>query len=165
MLAGCADFSVECEFIVMPRTMIAQNSSPDTPSYRARVYAFYNVGKDRTQVEKEWAPASYADAEAGIIRHKGSGEIRSYSLMGEQGDDTYVRLIMTSSPVVLVALDPVHRLYACGAFEYMPPMNRMQFPVHFQVWKQMEEYYKEGYWTIRSAMYEETPPQQDNTDA
>jgi hypothetical protein len=141
----------------MPRTLPVQGANPASPSFMARAYAFYNVGKTRALAEM-WSPGSYSNAEAGLIGHAGTGELRSYSLMAEQGDDTYARLMITSSPVVLVVVDPLNRYYAYGVFEYGIPMQRMDITVHFQLWK--KDAHKEGWWTVVSAAYEEQSPQE-----
>lgn len=155
-LAGCKKVSAECEFVIKPRLMVAEGSNPDQPAYMVRVYAFYNVGKLRKDAERDWRPASYAEAESGIISHTRTGEIRSYSLMGEQNDeDSFVYMTLTSSPVMLVAVDPLSRFYAYGVFEYGIPMPTFYLAVHFKKWE-TEAPYKDGqYWTVVSAEYEE----------
>ncbi len=126
--AGCVKFDSECEFIIKPRWLpvsMNEQSSPDNPAYMVRVYAFYNVGKNPSEAER-WRPRSFAQAEAGIIHHRTSDQRHSYSLVGEQGDDKLVHLTMTSSPVVLVAVDPLNRFYAYGVFEYGIPMPQLE---------------------------------------
>ncbi len=156
--AECTKFSSECEFIIKPRLMVLDSSNPGNPAYMARAYAFYNIGKTRSEAE-QWAPESFSEAQAGLITNKGSKDKRTYNLAGEQGDDTFVHLTLTSSPVMLVVVDPISRFYAYGVFEYKVPMPRMEIVVHFKEWLS-EKPYQEVYWTVVSEKYElEGPPE------
>lgn len=145
-VVGCKKYSVECELVVQPRSMISSGSDSKTPAYLARVYAFYV-----TEVEARnltWIPASYEDAEAGLITHRGTGEVRTHGLAGGQGDDTYVRLTLTRSPAMLVAVDPVNRMYAYRAFKYEIPLHEpLYVPVTFKVYQSAAPY-KENEWTV-----------------
>lgn len=149
-LAGCRKYSVECNLVVQPRVMVSAGSDPRTPAYMARVYAWYvsETDADANEGEGNWAPASYADADAGVVRHLVTGEVRSFGLMGEQGEDGYVRMTLTRSPVVLVAVDPVNRFYAWRVFEYPLPFREpYNLPVTFRVYNAAAEY-EENEWTI-----------------
>ncbi len=143
-LAGCKKFSVECELVLQPRVMVSSGSDPLTPAYMARVYAFYI---DENEYRRpSILPASYADAEAGVIRR--GTQVRSHNLMGEQQDDTFVRLVLTKSPVLLVAVDPVNRFYAWRTFQYEIPLERLYVPVTFRTYQ--KDRHKEGDWTFVS---------------
>ena len=119
-----------------------------------------------------WRPSSYADAAAGVIRHRTTGEGRSYSRMGEQDHsaeriDDYIHIPLTSSPVVLVAVDPVNRFYAYRKFEYKIPIEKILVPVTFKVWL-WEQPYKENEWTVISERSEnpareEEPAQEEES--
>lgn len=152
LLAGCKAYSVECRLVVQPRVMISAGSDRLTPAYLARVYAWYVSEGDAEADEGygNWAPGSYADAEAGVVRHRTTGEVRSFGLMGEQGEDGYVRMTLTQSPVVLVAVDPVNRFYAWRVFEFPLPFREPYYlPVTFRVYNASAEY-EENDWTIVS---------------
>lgn len=159
----CAKFSPECEFVIKPRLRRMSMDKPGSPAYMVRVYAFYNIGKTRSLAEK-WRPRSFAEAEAGIINRRGSDEVRSYSLVGEQGEDTFVHLTMTSSPVMLVAVDPLNRFYAYGVFEYEIPLPRLEIVLPINGWLDKEPY-KEAYWTVINEKYdrEGTPETEEKT--
>lgn len=145
-VAGCKKYSVECELVVQPRTMISSGSGEFTPAHLARVYAFYVTETEARN--QTWIPISYEDAEAGIITHRGTGEVRAHSLAGGQGDDTYVRLVLTRSPAMLVAVDPVSRMYAYRAFKYEIPLREpLYVPVTFKVY-QSSAPYTENEWTV-----------------
>jgi hypothetical protein len=122
------------------------------PAYRARVYACYIDETDARGVN--WRPESYADAEGGLIRHRSTHEVRSHGLVGFQSEDDNIYITLTSSPVVLVAVDPVNRFYAYRVFRYEMPLDRIYVPVVFKVW-QWEQPYREGEWTVVSAQSEE----------
>ncbi len=128
----------------MPRVMAVPSSPADGVGYLVRVYAFYISKEDA--FAKSWAPANYADADAGIIRHATTGEVRSQSLVEGQGEDDFVHLTITSSPLVLVAVDPVNHFYAYRIIEYQIPMPKLYIPVRFQLWK--TEPYTDSEWRI-----------------
>ncbi len=158
-LTNCAKFSAECELIVKPRLKTSSSSADGVPAYDVRIYAFYNVGENQTEVER-WRPASYADAEAGVIRRVDDpGNERLYNLMAGQGEDTYAHLVLSSSPVMLVAVDPVHRIYGWRFFQYMVPMPKMDIVVYFRPWaitetQPYDDYYKP--WRMRSEKFDVT---------
>jgi hypothetical protein len=147
-LAGCTKYSVECELVVQPRVMVSQGSDPLTPAYMARVYVWYIDQKDF--LDNPWRPASYADADAGIVRHRTSGEVRSHGLVGTQSqEDGYIHIPLTNSPVVLVAVDPINRYYAWRTFEFEIPLERVLLPVTFRTYYQETQIpYREEEWTI-----------------
>lgn len=156
---SCVKFSPECEVVVRASVQTAQGSTPGvTPAYMARVYAFY-ISPEEMKA-RTWAPESYADAEAGIVRHIDTGEIRSTSLVGGQGEDGWVHLVVSSSPVLLVAVDPVNRFYGYRTIEYMVPLPRLVIPVHFQLWR--TEPYTDSLWWMAPDKSEE--PDQDEGD-
>lgn len=157
-LAGCKKFSVECELVLQPRVMISSGSDPLTPAYMARVYAFYI--DDDEYLRPDMIPSSYADAEAGVIRN--GTQMRSYSLAGEQQDDTFVHLVLTKSPVLLVAIDPVNRFYAWRTFKYEIPLERIFVPVVFRTYQ--TEPYKESDWMIISEASENTTQEDEGSE-
>jgi hypothetical protein len=135
--------------------MTSPASDALTPAYMVRVYATYISDADVLD-EGVWRPESWADAEAGLVRHRTTGEVRSHGLMGVQDEeDTYVHLILTSSPVVLVAVDQMNKFYAYRVFRYEIPLETIRVPVTFKTW-QWERPYKENEWTFVSAQSEIT---------
>jgi len=155
-LGGCKKYSVELNLVAQPRVMISAGSDPLTPAYMARVYAWYVSEGDAEANDGEgnWAPASYADADAGVVRHRETGEERSFGLVGEQGEDGYVRMTLTRSPVVLVAVDPVNGFYAWRVFEFPLPFREPYYlPVTFRVYNASKPY-EENDWTVVSLQSE-----------
>ncbi len=75
----------------------------------------------------------------------------------QSGEDGYVHLVLTSSPVVLVAVDPVNRFYAWRTFRYEMPMPRMEIPVRFLLWRPTAEqpWYDDSEWRVVGAEYEQ----------
>jgi hypothetical protein len=119
----------------------------------ARVYVWYIDETDAR--DGIWRPGSWADAEAGIVRHRNTGEVRSHALVGYQSDeDNCVHLVLTKSPVLLVAVDPINRFYAWRVFRYKIPLESIRVPVTFRVWR-WEQPYVESDWTVVSAQSEE----------
>lgn len=83
---GCVKPVPDCELVLRPRLMPVSGSPEDNPTYMARVYAFYIEGRDfRDPIVKEWAPGSWADADAGLVRNSRTGKVRAHNLMAEQG--------------------------------------------------------------------------------
>ncbi len=146
-LAGCTKYSVECELMVQPRVMVSQGSDPRTPAYMARTYVWYIDKKEH--LDHKWRPESYADADAGIVRHRDTGEEWSYGLMGSQNSDGLISITLTSSPVLLVATDPINRLYAWRTFDFKVPLDRVIIPVTFRTYYTPEQFpYKDGEWMV-----------------
>jgi hypothetical protein len=139
--------------------MVSQGSDPLTPAYMARVYVWYIDRKEYR--ENPWRPDSWADAEAGIVRHRTSGEVRSHGLAGVQDDaDGYIHIPLTRSPVLLVAVDPVNRFYAWRTYEFKIPLERVLVPVTFRTYYNMTQIpYREEEWTVTS-FETENPPQE-----
>ncbi len=81
-LAGCTKYNVECELVLQPRVMVSEGSNPLTPAYMARVYVWYIDKKEH--LDHNWRPESYADAEMGVVRHRGTGEVWPFGLTGRR---------------------------------------------------------------------------------
>lgn len=161
-LAGCVKYSVDCRLAIRPRILTTQSSPADgQAAYMVRIYATYvpEAGKER------WAPESYADADAGIIRNMDSGAARSHGLMAEQaeGSET-VDMTLSNSPVILVAVDPINRLYAYRYFEYKPPLRQeVLMTLRFLLWKP-EARYVDSYWTVVNENMEEAESPEESTE-
>jgi hypothetical protein len=155
-LTSCKKYSVECELVVRPYVKITSGSDDHTLGYLIRVYAFYTDEKD--YLNPRWRPASWVNAEAGLIRNVATGEVRSHDLMGGQSpEDGYVHLTLTSSPMVLVAVDPVNKFYAWRTFKYEVPLERLYVPVSFEIYQSS---YKKYEWNVASEKSDNTPPEE-----
>ena len=156
---GCRKYTGECELTVKPRRLVVASSPDNGSAHQVRIYAFY-IGqgtKESDVVEaRNWRPMSYSDAEAGIITNIYTGETRSTGLFAEQGDDYSVRLTLSSSPVVLVAVNAMDRYYAWRAFKYEIPMPRMEIVVRFLLYQSTAETpeYADADWRVTSEQYE-----------
>ncbi len=136
----------------MPRRMATQGSDTQSAANMVRLYAYYISESDAHN--GNWRPESYADADAGLVRHRISGEILSHGLVREQNaDDTYIHMVVSRSPVLLVAVDPIAGFYAWRTFKYEIPLAEIRIPVTFKVW-QWAQPYRENEWTITSERYE-----------
>jgi hypothetical protein len=163
-LAGCTKYPVECELVVQPRVMVSEGSDPLTPAYMARVYVWYINKKEH--LDHKWRPESYTDAEAGVVRHRDTGEVWSFGLSGTQsGEKGYVHIPLTSSPVLLVAIDPVNKLYAWRTFEFRVPLESVLVPVTFRTYYRPEQFpYRDGDWTVLRSESENTPQEENSED-
>jgi hypothetical protein len=137
--------------VLKPRVEIV--SGNDAPAYMTRAYVYYI--NDREALEGSWRPGSYADAEAGLVRHRVSGEVRSHGLVGHQSDlePYYITLTVSSSPMLIVVVDSINKFYAYRVFKYTMPLERILVPITFKVW-QGEKPYRESEWTIVGEAYE-----------
>lgn len=169
VVAGCKKYDEECHLVVQPCVMVSAGSDPKTPAYMARVYAFYITERD--EVDECWAPASYADAEAGIVRHLTTGEVRTFGLVAEQREkdasgedaekDGFAHLVLSRSPVVLVAVDPVNKFYAYRTFAFQLPLRApLYVPVTFRVYNSAAAY-EENKWKIASLESEQAEDTED----
>lgn len=149
-LAGCAKYSTEMLLIITPRSLPVQSSPPASPAYMITAYSYYIPADDIDN----WAPRSYAEAEAGIIRHAATGQARSHDFAREQGEDTFIRFTLSRSPVLLVAVDPINRFYAWRKFEYPVPIETMNIVLRFLLWR-TEARYTDSLWNIVNANLDE----------
>jgi hypothetical protein len=158
ILTSCARYDTECELVLQPRVMVSQGSDPLTPAYMARVYVWYITEKE--YLDNPWRPASWADAQAGVVRHRETGEMRSFGLTGVQSDeDGFIRVTLTRSPVLLVAVDPVNSFYAWRTFEFNIPLESVLVPVTFRTYYDVTQIpYRQEEWTVTSLEKETTPP-------
>ena len=167
-MSGCAKYTSDCEVVIRPRVLRVQSSpSSGEAAYMVKVYAYY-ISEDDIE---NWAPASYADAESGFIRHKISGETRRSGFMREQPDyddgaldeDTYIRFTFSNSPIFLVAVDPVNKFYAWRELEYKVPLDRLTIVLRFQLWKNAEQY-KDSEWYISSENFDNLAETEESED-
>ncbi len=149
---GCAKYTSDCELLVRARRLPVQNSPPGgEAAYDVTVFAYYVSEGDMDR----WAPASYADAESGQIRNLDTGEIRGYDLMGEQGDDTYIHITLSRSPVLLMAVNRYDRFYAWRTFEYLPPQNDpVTMTLRFLLYETRTQF-PDSHWTVVNGNKEE----------
>jgi hypothetical protein len=133
--------------VITPRRLVVESSPKDGAAYLVRVYVFY-IGEGELL---DWQPDSWEDADAGIVRNVHTGEERSFGFMVEQSDDNYVHAVITSSPALLVAVNAYDRMYAWRTVEYKIPMERVQIPVRFLIYKKPAGTYKDTEWTVAFA--------------
>jgi hypothetical protein len=160
-LSACVKYTATCELVVMPRRMPVESSPTDGAAHMVRIYVIY-IGKGKINENldiKDWRPMSYSDAEAGMITNTKTGGVKYASLYRQQGDDSYVRLPITSSPAVLVAVNEMDEYYAWRYFEYEVPMPRMEIVLRFMLWKSTDQapLYSDSEWTVGSAAWPDTP--------
>ncbi|MDR2912696.1 MAG: hypothetical protein LBV38_05295 [Alistipes sp.] len=157
IITGCTKFTPDCELVVLPRLMTSAGSDIQNPAYMTRLYGWYIDEKDIMN----WRPDTFADADAGIIRHRVTHEVRSHGITASQlGEDIFISMIITRSPVLLVAVDPVSGMYAWRTFKYQIPLQTTRVPVSFKTY--LDTYpYKENEWTIDKLETPETEIPED----
>lgn len=136
------DFYIEpqqVECFVDVRSQAAEGAEPE-PVGQVRIYAY---AADTT----EWRIASYADAAEGIITSKSSGAVRTapdfpaYSV----GSDGLYSLTAEASPLMLVAVDRTHRIYAYTKAEIDFAGSSPTFSVLFRPWQELWIAKEEGW--------------------
>lgn len=140
--AGCGKAVVDCEIVVSPLTQNVQNG-PLHEAYMVTVYAWY-LSSD------EWHVTSYGNAEAGIIEHKVTGELRGHDFaQGQDETDAKVRFRFTRPTVLMVAVDPINKLYAWRQFNIPENFPLLYADVRFIIWRSLTTFeYKEQGWTV-----------------
>lgn len=138
---GCTKFSAECDYVIMPQRMLVESSPKDQPAWLTRVYVFYLAENETGEkaTPNPWAPSSWADADAGIVRNGNTGEVRLSSYVVEQGGDNYIHAVVSSSPVMLVVVNAYDKMYAWGTYKYEIPMPEVRLPLQFDIWKKGDE--------------------------
>lgn len=164
VLSGCAKYTTDCQLIIRPRvfTMKPNPTWDGDAAHMVRVYTYYISEDD--MLNKTWAPASYADADAGIVRHADTGEVLSHGLIGEQDkEDTYVHLTLSRSPVLLVAVvaNSSYRFYAWRTLDYQVPLTGpVTIPVRFHLWEKNAQI-TDTYWTVVNADLQEQQAEEE----
>lgn len=107
----------------------------------------------------QWTVASYADALAGRLTDKRTGAEGPRPVEGalmriDSVEIDLVSMHVERSPVVLVAVDPVNRLYGYRQLELGENLSPLWVSVVFRPWRLMRKYV-DGAWRMVNEFYEE----------
>ncbi len=149
VLAGCSagPKDVDCVYIVNTHFQ-DEEKGPVAKAENVVGYIFY---ADTT----EWKPASYDDAEAGVVTSSVSGRTRSYDLMSEPGNISGGLELgaITSTAVMAVVCFKDTRSYAYRRVPMEPGIGRLTVGLTFRTWKTTAPY-TDSKWTVVG----QTPP-------
>ncbi len=150
LLAACTSVKTDTLYLVSPHIQSVSGQPAYTPT-EAIGFAFYASSTS-------WAPASYAQAEAGVLENLRTGELRGYNLHSELDTAGKISFRLTSSPAILVVCDPINRLYAWREVSVPENLPQMLLPVYFRLWRTQSLYTDSG-WTVVNDFTEESETQ------
>ncbi len=108
----------------------------------------YAFAADTTQ----WTVASYEDALNGVLTSKTSGEKRSDAMERVEQSDSTVVLQLTVTPVTIVVVDPINKLFAWRMTEVVENLPDLYVSVTFRPWS-AKKLYVEGPWRMNNEAY------------
>ena len=154
LASGCfKDTSIRTNYILKPLSQ-ALSTDPYTPFEGLKAYSF---DADTAL----YTVSSYEDALNGVISLKGRPSERITTPVStsapyeREGTTGWVSLELRSPTQMVVAVDPVHRLYAYTQQEVEVNLPNLYVALTFRTWKEGNSY-KDGNWSFYNEFY--TPP-------
>ncbi len=108
----------------------------------------YAFAADTTQ----WTVASYDDALNGVLTSKTSGEKRSDAMERVEQSDSTVVLQLTVTPVTIVVVDPINKLFGWRMTEVAENLPDLYVSITFRPWS-VKKRYVEGPWRMNNEAY------------
>ena len=159
MLSGCFK-SVGYETDVILKSWVQAESSGElAPATGIVAHAF----EADTMI---WTIASYEDALNGVLTRKGSGErgvapVNGVAIRVDSVDMDLLSMHVSSSPVIIVAVDTENRLYGYRQQDLGENLPQLYTSVIFRPWKELKKYV-DGSWRMINEFYTETPEEPEN---
>lgn len=154
LASGCfKDTSIRTNYILKPLSQ-ALSTDPYTPFEGLKAYSF---DADTAL----YTVSSYEDALNGVISLKGRPSERITTPVStsapyeREGTTGWVSLELRSPTQMVVAVDPVHRLYAYTQQEVEVNLPNLYVALTFRTWKEGNSY-KDGNWSYYNEFY--APP-------
>lgn len=154
LASGCfKDTSIRTNYILKPLSQ-ALSTDPYTPFEGLKAYSF---DADTAL----YTVSSYEDALNGVISQKGRPSERITTPVStsapyeREGTTGWVSLELRSPTQMVVAVDPVHRLYAYTQQEVEVNLPNLYVALTFRTWKEGNSY-KDGNWSYYNEFY--APP-------
>lgn len=154
LASGCfKDTSIRTNYILKPLSQ-ALSTDPYTPFEGLKAYSF---DADTAL----YTVSSYEDALNGVISLKGRPSERITTPVStsapyeREGTTGWVSLELRSPTQMVVAVDPVHRLYAYTQQEVEVNLPNLYVALPFRTWKEGNSY-KDGNWSYYNEFY--APP-------
>lgn len=114
----------------------------------------YAFAADTTQ----WTVASYDDALNGVLTSKTSGEKRSDAMERVEQSDSTVVLQLTVTPVTIVVVDPINKLFGWRMTEVAENLPDLYVSITFRPWS-VKKRYVEGPWRMNNEAYVAPEPE------
>lgn len=159
LLSGCFK-SVGYETDVILKSWVQAESSGElVPATGVVAYAFE---ADTTT----WTIASYEDALNGVLTRKGTDEtgvtpVKGVVMRVDSVNMDLLSMHVSSSPVVVVAVDTENKLYGYRQQELGENLPQLYTSVIFRPWKQLKKYV-DGTWRMINEFYVDTPVDPEN---
>lgn len=118
----------------------------------------YAFAADTTQ----WTVASYDDALNGVLTSKTSGEKRSDAMERVEQSDSTVVLQLTVTPVTIVVVDPINKLFGWRMTEVAENLPDLYVSITFRPWS-VKKRYVEGPWRMNNEAYVAPEPETPET--
>lgn len=118
----------------------------------------YAFAADTTQ----WTVASYDDALNGVLTSKTSGEKRSDAMERVEQSDSTVVLQLTVTPVTIVVVDPINKLFGWRMTEVAENLPDLYVSITFRPWSAKKRYV-EGPWRMNNEAYVAPEPETPET--
>lgn len=145
VVTGCfKKVTMDCRYHVRPYYQ-AESGGVAVQGEGIIAYAF---AADTTQ----WTVASYEDALNGVLTSKTSGEKRSDAMERVEQSDSTVVLQLTVTPVTIVVVDPINKLFAWRMTEVVENLPDLYVSVTFRPWSAKKRYV-EGPWRMNNEAY------------
>lgn len=151
---GCfKDTSLRTNYVIKPLSQTL-STDPYEPFEGLKAYAF-------SADTNLYTVASYEDALNGVISLKGQPSeqittpVATSEPLEREGTTGWVKLSLSSPTQMIVAVDPVHRLYAYTQQELEVNLPNLYVTLPFKIWKEGTSY-KDGNWSFYNEFY--TPP-------
>ncbi len=143
---GCKKVNTELVFRLTPYVQ-TEEDGPEAIAEGVIAYAFAADTAD-------WAVASYADAEAGILTARRREGERQADVKTEQNEEGVLEIgPLRNDPTILVVCDVPNRIYAWRQVEIPANLPQLIVRMRFRPWR-TDSLYKEANWF----MVNETPP-------
>lgn len=156
VVTGCfKKVTMDCRYHVRPYYQ-AESGGVAVQGEGIIAYAF---AADTTQ----WTVASYEDALNGVLTSKTSGEKRSDAMERVEQSDSTVVLQLTVTPVTIVVVDPINKLFAWRMTEVVENLPDLYVSVTFRPWSAKKRYV-EGPWRMNNEAYVAPEVPEEPTD-
>lgn len=156
VVTGCfKKVTMDCRYHVRPYYQ-AESGGVAVQGEGIIAYAF---AADTTQ----WTVASYEDALNGVLTSKTSGEKRSDAMERVEQQDSTVVLQLTVTPVTIVVVDPINKLFAWRMTEVVENLPDLYVSVTFRPWSAKKRYV-EGPWRMNNEAYVAPEVPEEPTD-
>ncbi len=137
---SCAKSTLDCDYLIRP---YVKETGEGTVNRATDVigYAFFAD-------TAEWSVASYADALAGVVTSRVTGEKRDYDIKTVQNEDSTLSFRLQQKPVMIVVCDAARAEYAWRNTGIVDNLVSINVSVTFQPWMKDTTYLYGGWYMV-----------------